>query len=280
MSDLSHIVAQETQDGRLIVRFLAAAMDGQLPDFQPCHRLDAARLLVKLSFEPPQPSPPLVSLSNHRAAQSARQREPRAQPQTQRQSESQSAANRVRSELAQIVREETNDGYIAVRFLVNVMQGELPDFKPCHRLSAAKELLQRGFDCAPDEPDPYDAVPAPAELPPDPAEVEAQRRLQEDIDFSRHGPVYYETYPYPCVCEDCLHDCKGNPLNAQERVAAAHHIPAKALFISAGDEDEKQSFMARYAEYVNRRNALNPNNLIDFNLVRWPPHWHPPGPDP
>ena len=33
------------------------------------------------------------------------------------------------------------------------MQGEFPDFKPCHRLSAAKELLQRGFDYLPDDAD-------------------------------------------------------------------------------------------------------------------------------
>ena len=276
MSALSHIVAQETQDGRLIVRFLAAAMNGQLADFQPCHRLDAARLLVKLGFEPAQPSPPLVSLPNHRTDPA-----PRPHPVNRRSPPEPSASDHhIRSELAQIVREETDDGYIAVRFLVNVMQGELPDFKPCHRLSAAKELLHRGFDCSPDEPDPYDDVHAPAEPDPDPADVEARRQLQEDIDFSRHGPVYYATYPYPCVCEDCLHDCKGNELSPEECEKAAHHIPAKALFINGRDVAEKQSFMARYAEYVNRRNALNPDNPIDFNCVRWPPHWHPPGPDP
>ena len=236
MSALSRVVAQETQDGRLIVRFLAAAMNGQLADFQPCHRLDAARLLVKLGFDPAQPSPPLVSLPNHRTAQSARRRQSRAQLQTQRESESQSAANRVRSELAQIVREETDDGYMAVRFLVNVMQGELPDFKPCHRLSAARELLQRGFDCAPDEPDLYD--------------------------------------------EDRLHDCNGDPLTPQRLEEVAHHPPAKADFIDHRDGAVTEAFKARYAEYVNRRNALNPDHPIDFNLIRWPRYWCPPGPEP
>ena len=34
------------------------------------------------------------------------------------------------------------------------MQGSLTDFKPHHRLTAARELLRRGFDPAPTEPQP------------------------------------------------------------------------------------------------------------------------------
>ena len=181
MSNLADIIAQETQDGRLIARFLLFAMDGDLTDFQPCHRIDAARLLVKLSFDQAQ-----AAIDHARAAQRARsaaaprQRDSRSQPQAQAQSqrqaesESQSAAHRVRAQLAQIVREETDDGRIAVRFLIDAMQGELPDFKPCHRLSAAKELLQRGFDYQPDDPDPQ-AEPEPVELTPEELEAAARR---------------------------------------------------------------------------------------------------------
>ena len=57
-----------------------------------------------------------------------------------------------------IVREETDDGRAAVRFLIEAMQGQLPDFKPCHHLSAAKELRQRGFDYIPDDADPQAAT--------------------------------------------------------------------------------------------------------------------------
>ena len=38
--------------------------------------------------------------------------------------------------------------------------------------------------------------------------------------------------------------------------------------------------MARYADYLTRRNALNPDHPTDFNLIRWPPDWRPPGPEP
>ena len=51
--------------------------------------------------------------------------------------------------IADIIKLETSDGRDAVRFLVDVMQGNLDDFKPCHRLAAAKELLRRGFDSSP-----------------------------------------------------------------------------------------------------------------------------------
>ena len=257
MSALADIIAQETGNGRLIVRFLVSAMDGELPDFQPCHRIDAARLLVKLGFDQAQ-----TVIDRARAAQRPRQRGSRSQPHAQRQSESQSAAHRVRSELAQIVREETDDGHVAVRFLVNVMQGELPDFKPCHRLSAARELLQRGFDYVPDDSEPE----------PDPAEIEAQRRLAEDIEFSLHGPVYYQTYRYPCVCEDRLHNCKGNVLNDEQREKAARQGPGMQSFI--GDPYRIDDFLARYADYLVPRNAANPHNPIDINRIHWvDPRW-------
>lgn len=256
MSDLADIIAQETQDGRLIVRFLVSAMDGELPDFQPCHRIDAARLLVKLGF---------VQAQTVIDAARARQRESRSQAHAPRQPESQSAAHRVRSELAQIVREETDDGRIAVRFLVNVMQGELPDFKPCHRLSAAKELLQRGFDYVPDDADTQEAAePEPAQLTPE--ELEAQRRA-ELIEFSKHGPVYYRTYSFPCVCEDRLHDCDGNVLDEEQREKAARRSPSMEHLITC--PEQMNDFLARYAEYLTVWNAENPGNPIDFNRIRW-----------
>ena len=267
-ADLAHIVAQETQDGRRIVQFLLSAMDGQLPDFQPCHRLAAARLLVKLGFPPEQPAPP------------TRPRSVRATPSPHSPTESPSgdSDHRIHSELAQVVRDATDQGRAAVRFLVSVMQGELPDFKPGHRLDAAKELLRRGFDHAPAaEPDPYQPDPyQDVQAEPDPAEVEAQRQLQENIEFSRHGPVYYEIYPYPCVCEDRLHDCNGNVLTPEQREKVARRAPARTLFIDI--DDTMDAFIARYADYLTRRNALNPDNPIDFNLIRWPRY--PPGPDP
>ena len=63
MSSLADIIAQETEDGRLIVQFLVSAMEGELTDFQPCHRIDAARLLsnsasTRLRLSSTTPAPP------------------------------------------------------------------------------------------------------------------------------------------------------------------------------------------------------------------------------
>ncbi len=252
MSDLADIIAQETHDGRLIVRFLISTMHGELPHSQPCHRLDAARLLVKLGFEPAQ------SHVDHAA--------PRRSPKPQPEPETPDAARHIRSALAQIVHDETNLGRTAVRFLVDVMQGQLPDFKPCHRLSAARELLRLGFNHDTEDQSQEAHEATQAEPEPDPAEIEAQRLRAEDIEFSLHGPLYYASYPYPCVCEDRRHDCKGNLLNDHELEKAAGSTPGKILFID--DRGAMDAFAARYANHLTRRNAENPHNPIDFNLIQ------------
>ena len=131
---LAYIVREETQDGRLIVRFLLDVMQGLLVDFKPCHRLGAARQLSNLGFLQAQPfidanTPASPTRKNLRApgvlgVETAT----------------------LHQELAALIREETDNGLTTVRFLVDVMEGNLPDFQPHHRLSAAKELLRRGFD--------------------------------------------------------------------------------------------------------------------------------------
>ena len=108
-------------------------MQGKVDDSKPCHRLDAARQLLNLGFKGAQS----VIQS---ASQSASVRAPSSTP----------GKSRFDQGIADIIKLETSDGKDAVRFLVDVMQGNLQDFKPHHRLAAAKELLRRGFDNSPD----------------------------------------------------------------------------------------------------------------------------------
>ena len=138
---LADIVREETDDGRLIVRFLIDVMQGQLENSKPCHQLDAARQLLNLGFHPAQS---FIDANTH-ASPTRKNSAPSAL----------SAVNPspLHQELAALIREETDNGRTTVRFLVDVMQGTMPDFKPHHRLSAAKELLRRGFDT----PTPSDA---------------------------------------------------------------------------------------------------------------------------
>ncbi len=129
---LADIIREETDDGRLVVRFLIDVMQGKVDDSKPCHRLDAARQLLNLGFE-----------GAHAVIQSASQSASVRAPSRAR------TNSRLVEGLADIIKLETSDGRDAVRFLVDVMQGNLKDFKPHHRLSAAKELLRRGFDNSP-----------------------------------------------------------------------------------------------------------------------------------
>ena len=140
--DLAHIIRQETQDGRLIVRFLVDAMQGELDGAKPHHRLDAARQLLAIGFDDAEAFIDAHSPDAH----------PRAAAHTR---PANAASRRLDPKLAELIRQETDDGRTAVRFLVDVMQGALPDFKPHHRLAAARELLRRGFDDTPDD-DPDD----------------------------------------------------------------------------------------------------------------------------
>ena len=137
---LAEIVREETDDGRLIVRFLIDVMQGLLEHSKPCHQLDAARQLLNLGFHQAQ--------TLHRR-QHPRRPHPRKNLRALRVLGVETAP--LHQELAAIIREETDNGRTTVRFLVDVMQGNLPDFKPHHRLSAAKELLRRGFD----NPEPF-----------------------------------------------------------------------------------------------------------------------------
>ena len=128
-TSLADIVRQETQDGRLIIRFLVSAMQGHVGGAKPCHRLDAARLLIRLGCDDARAFVAANTRATHPTAPSpAPSNGARPEPDQQ---------------LADIVRQETSNGRDAVRFLVDVMQGKLPGFKPRHRLYAAKELLHR-----------------------------------------------------------------------------------------------------------------------------------------
>ena len=136
---IQEIVREETGDGRLIVRFLVSAMQGGLEGSKPCHRLNAARQLLDLGFTETQ-----AFIENNSQPSARRRTSPSPRPK-----------RNVRSVLCRIVREETDDGREAVRFLVEVMRGSLEGFKLHHRLAAARELLHRGFDdTEPDDPDP------------------------------------------------------------------------------------------------------------------------------
>ena len=127
---LSQIIKLRTDNGRAIADFLVDVMQDRFSDFSICHRLQAARLLTTYGNE----DAPNFIADNTSDTPTARRNGSRATRQT-----------KFDTELARVIREDTEDGRSIARFLVNVMEGELRTFKPHNRISAARELLDRGF---------------------------------------------------------------------------------------------------------------------------------------
>ena len=137
---LADIARDETDGGRLVVRFLVDAMRGQLEDAKPCHQLDAARQLLKLGMDDARSYVAENGLaSNNRNGHSQRASSAHRNDPYPPAPPSDAPLN---EELADFIRLQTEGGKAAVRFLVNVMHGNLDGFKSHHRLSAAKELLR------------------------------------------------------------------------------------------------------------------------------------------
>ena len=126
---LSHIIKLRTNDGRDVIDFLVEVMHDRYKDFQMCHRLQAAKLLTTYGNED---APNFIDDNTADSSSNTRKRKPRR-------------PTKFDTELARIIREDTDDGRSIARFLVNVMEGELASFRPHHRISAARELLDRGF---------------------------------------------------------------------------------------------------------------------------------------
>ena len=236
-TSLADIVRQETQDGRLIVRFLVSAMQGHVVGAKPCHRLDAARLLIRLGHDDAGASVAANTRATHPTAPSPAHRNG-ARPAPDQQ-------------LADIVRQETNDGRDAVRFLVDVMQGKLPGFKPRHRLSAAKELLHRmsAIKAEPGAPDDDSRKPF---FYGDPKDLPAGWRLPPRDDEDVPDPtVSYDTYGYDDYCRDAggrkaLLRIFGSEqaVRAANRAAREYHLTHSRPEAGPAPEDEPYGFRA------------------------------------
>ena len=135
---LPTIIRDRTNDGIDIVDFLVAVMHNELTGFKPCHRLDAAKLLVKYDC-----SCRSAVAERDQALNFTLDYIP--DPSRSRSDSTSSEDSYFDAKLAKVIQDSTDDGRSVCRFLINVMDGELKAFKPHHRISAARELLNRGF---------------------------------------------------------------------------------------------------------------------------------------
>ena len=126
---LAQIIKLRTNSGRDVIDFLVNVMRDRYEDFRICHRMQAAKLLTTYGNED---APDFIDDNPRDSSSSTRTRKPRRQ-------------TKFDEELARIIREDTRGGRSVAYFLIEVMEGGRKEFMPHHRMSAARELLDRGF---------------------------------------------------------------------------------------------------------------------------------------
>ncbi len=242
-------ILEKTGDGDLIIGFLISAMKGEFDGFKPNHRLEAARILERFAGID-------VGASGWTPVPPPTRRERR---------DTRRADRRISTEISQLAQEKTDGGDLIIDFLIQAMQGELADFKPNHRMSASKELLRCVFDFTEEEEEEAEPVETPEEREERLRREDYDRRRAEAVEFSLHGPVYYETYPDAwCICENRRYDCDGNELSGEALEKRLALAPGWDTFIH--DRERQADYKRRYKAYLER---INPGVEIDINQFRW-----------
>lgn len=229
---IADIIREETDHGRTVVKFLISAMQNELPDFKPCHRLDAARQLVKFGFDPAR-----SFLDTYMSIEGPAPTRTVAAAQAEPQHE-------LHPDLARIVAEETQDGRAPVRFLVRVMLGELSEFKPHHRINSAKELLRLGF--------------------PTEAAQEPERKPERFFTLADGRTVTYGNNEHDptCDCRTGLTDCYGGaskniddePRGVKGEAERAAFDAAFPDYVPPTDREKRRIV----AEYIHNKNPHAP----------------------
>ena len=162
---LQQNIAGITKDGYDIALFLADTMRGETPGVKVCHRMDAAKHLIKYGFTDTDCETTSDRLS--RAGGNPVEEEQGGDETPVQSPLSPGEKARVRGEeiaapvthldilnyqIVHLIRHETAEGHTVVEFLIHIMSGRDRPFtpkkfciKPADRMAAARELLRRGF---------------------------------------------------------------------------------------------------------------------------------------
>ena len=163
LNALQQNIAGITKDGYDIAIFLADTMRGKTPGVKVCHRMEAAKHLIKYGFTDTD-----CETTSDRLSRAGGNPKGQGGDETPVQSPLSSGERaRVRGEeiaapvthldilnyqIAHLIRHETAEGHTVVNFLVDIMTGRDRPFtpkkfciKPADRMAAARELLRRGF---------------------------------------------------------------------------------------------------------------------------------------
>ena len=120
-------IRDNTDDGRNIVRLLIDVMNGDIEGCTLSHRLAAARLLTVYGQDD---APDFIADNTPDASETESGRKIWLE---------------IDAGLRTLIKARTDDGRVICLFLIDVMEGRVEGIHVGHRVSAAKELLNRAF---------------------------------------------------------------------------------------------------------------------------------------
>ena len=209
------IIREKTDGGQTIVDFLSDAADGNLPKFEPHHRIQASEILVRYGFkgadEPAkqhndsQPKPVPSSVEGRSSPKTGAPALKKPRPEHSRRADDTDPAI---DDFAQTIRDQTENGLTIVRNLVHIMETHEEPYKPHHNLRAARRLIENGFpltdallcspDCshhAPAHPEPIEGDDSESEeFVPDPGWVETLHEIKRMEDEGIIDKVEYDPF--------------------------------------------------------------------------------------
>ena len=124
---IATFIKDNTDDGRNIVRFLSDVMNGDIEGCSLSHRLIAARLLTVYGQDD---APDFIAANP---------------PDTSETETGRKIWLEIDEGLRTLIKARTDDGRVICMFLIDVMEGRIEGIHVGHRVSAARELLNRAF---------------------------------------------------------------------------------------------------------------------------------------
>ena len=124
---IATFIRDNTDDGRNIVRFLIDVMDGDIQGCTLSHRLAAARLLTIYGHDD---APDFIADNT---------------PDRDETKNGRRILLEIDEGLRTLIKTRTDDGRVICMFLIDVMEGKCEGAHVGHRVSAARELLNRAF---------------------------------------------------------------------------------------------------------------------------------------
>ena len=209
---IAHLIRHETAEGHTIVNFLVDTMTGRDRPFtprkfriKPADRMAAARELLRRGFG---------DLGSRRKPSDT--------------TDEANTYDTLHTDLARRMREYSERGTDTVRFLLEVMSDPDPDleFTIHHRMSAAQELLRRGWDTNYDNIKPKH-LQAYWQDKESPRLSIGQKKTQARLSTSIDDYDNYDNTDYEAIAKDMREeedrDVNSKPLRFQETVASSRH---------------------------------------------------------